>query len=60
MPKFQNSYSVQKIVYKQKCRCFCPIGKADYTGHHRTGGRTERDDPGLLRNRQVHSGELGR
>ena len=31
MPKFQNSYSVQKIVYKQKCRCFCPIGKADYT-----------------------------
>jgi len=31
MPKFQNSYSVQKIVYKQKCRCFCSIGKADYT-----------------------------
>ena len=31
MSKFQNSYSVQKIVYKQKCRCFCPIGKADYT-----------------------------
>ena len=31
MPKFKNSFSVQKIVYRQKCRCFCPIGKADYT-----------------------------
>ena len=31
MAKFENRYGVRKIVYKQKCRCFCPIGKADYT-----------------------------
>ena len=31
MAKFKNRYGVRKIVYKQKCRCFCPIGKADYT-----------------------------
>lgn len=31
MAKFENRYGVRKIVYKQKCRCFCPIGKTDYT-----------------------------
>ena len=31
MAKFENRYGVRKIVYKQKCRCFCPIGKAYYT-----------------------------
>lgn len=31
MPKFK--YGVSKIKYTQKCRCFCPIGKADYTNN---------------------------
>ena len=31
MAKFENRYGVRKIVYKQKCRCFCPIGEAEYT-----------------------------
>lgn len=33
MPKFKNEYGVSKIKYTQKCRCFCPIGKADYTNN---------------------------
>lgn len=24
---------MSKIKYTQKCRCFCPIGKADYTNN---------------------------
>ena len=35
MAKFENRYGVRKIVYKQKCRCFCPIGKTDYTNELR-------------------------
>ena len=31
--KFKNEYRVSKIKYTQKCRCFCPIGKADYTNN---------------------------
>lgn len=31
MPKFANTYEVRKIVYKKSCRCFCPIGKTEYT-----------------------------
>ena len=33
MPKFKNESGVSKIKYTQKCRCFCPIGKADYTNN---------------------------
>lgn len=33
MPRFKNEYGVSKIKYTQKCRCFCPIGKADYTNN---------------------------
>ena len=28
-----NCYKVKKIIYKQHCRCFCPIGKRHYTNH---------------------------
>ena len=31
MAKFANTYGVRKIVYKKNCRCFCPIGEAEYT-----------------------------
>ena len=33
MSKFANTYGVRKIVYKQSCRCFCPIGKTEYTNN---------------------------
>lgn len=26
-----NIYRVKKIVYKQHCRCFCPLGQKHYT-----------------------------
>ncbi len=55
MPKFKNEYGVSKIKYTQKCRCFCPIGKADYTKQLHRDYHSEEVDPGLLRNRQVHS-----
>lgn len=30
---FEYINGVSKIKYTQKCRCFCPIGKADYTNN---------------------------
>lgn len=33
MSKFANAYGVRKIVYKQSCKCFCPIGKTEYTNN---------------------------
>ena len=28
-----NCYKVKKIIYKQHCRCFCPIGQRHYTNN---------------------------